>query len=86
MTRGKGITLNSIEYAYKNWFYKDPHELYKYLFTRHIQEFDLTQGQPCFSMNKNMIIKRNIKTDYEEGKKEIYFEYAKKTIYLLKRI
>ena len=83
MIRGKGLTLNSIEHAYKNKFNQDPIELYDYLFNGNTQEFDLTQGQACFSMNKNMTVstlkkfKRKIKTDYEEGKREKYFEYAK---------
>ena len=83
MIGGKGLTLNSIQYAYNQEFEKNPMKLYKYLFEGHTQEFDLTQGQPCFSMNKNMTVstlnhfKRKIKTDYEEGKREKYFEYAK---------
>ena len=57
-------------------------ELYKFLFEGHTQEFDLTQGQPCFSMNKDMTVstlknfKRKIKTQYEEGNREKYFDYA----------
>lgn len=32
MTRGKGLTEQSIKYAYKNEFDNDPMKLYKYLY------------------------------------------------------
>ena len=81
MTRGKGLTEQSIKYAYKNEFDNDPMKLYKYLYEGNQQTFDLTKGQPCFQMNKNMTVstlnefKRRISTPYKEGKREKYFEY-----------
>ncbi len=50
MIRGKGLTQNSIKYAYKE-FGNDPMKLYESLFNGNTQTFDLTKGQPCFSMN-----------------------------------
>ena len=79
--RGKGLTQNSIKYASKS-FNGNYLELYKHIYEGHSQTFDLTQGQPCFSMNKNMtvstneVFKRNIKTTYEEGSREKYFDYS----------
>ena len=79
MIRGKGLTQNSIKYAYKS-FNNDPMKLYESLFNGNSQTFDLTKGQPCFSMNKNMTVstlkkfERKIKTTYEEGKREDYFK------------
>ena len=81
--RGKGITLNSIYHAANSKFKGDLMKLYEYLFNGKSIQFDLTQGQPCFSMNKDMTVStlneffRKIKTNYEEGKREKYFEYSK---------
>ena len=81
MIRGKGLTQNSIKYAAKS-FGGDYMKLYKSLYDGNMQTFDLTQGQPCFSMNKNMtvstneVFKRNIKTMYEEGSRDDYFAYS----------
>lgn len=58
-------------------------KLYEYIFNGHSQIFDLAKGQPCFEMNKNMTVstrkkfERCIKTDYEEGDDNKYFDYAK---------
>lgn len=79
--RGKGLTQNSIKYATKK-FNNNPLSLYKSLYEGNSQTFDLTQGQPCFEMNKNMTVstktkfERKIKTLYEEGEIEKYFEYV----------
>ena len=79
--RGKGLTKNSIKYVTNEKFNGDMMMLYKYIYDGHKQEFDLTKGQPCFHMNKNMtvstieIFTRKIKTNYEEGLREKYFEY-----------
>ena len=57
-------------------------ELYRSIYEGKSQTFDLTQGQPCFAMNKNMTVStvksfsRTIKTTYEEGKRSEYFAYA----------
>ena len=73
--RGKGLTQNSIKYAAKGDYMK----LYQSIFNGNTQSFDLTQGQPCFSMNKNMTVStvksfiRNIKTTYDEGNRDEYF-------------
>ena len=81
MIRGKGITQNSIKYATK-LFNNDTMKLYKYLYEGNSQTFDLTKGQPCFEMNKNMTVstrtkfERKIKTNYEEGIIEKYFDYS----------
>ncbi|MDE7097550.1 MAG: hypothetical protein K2O60_00190, partial [Ruminococcus sp.] len=53
--------------------------LYCSIYDGNSQIFDLTKGQPCFSMNKNMTVStvktftRSIKTNYEEGSREEYF-------------
>lgn len=79
MIRGKGLTQNSIKYAYKS-FNNDPMKLYESIYNGNSQTFDLTKGQPCFSMNKNMTVstlkkfERRIKTTYAEGKRDDYFK------------
>uniref|UniRef100_UPI0025A57141 hypothetical protein n=1 Tax=Bacteroides acidifaciens TaxID=85831 RepID=UPI0025A57141 len=61
-------------------FNNDPMKLYKFIYNGNTQTFDLTKGQPCFSMNKNMTVstlkkfERKIKTTYEEGNIENYFK------------
>ncbi len=81
--RGKGLTLNSIKYLADEEFDGDIMKLYKFLFEGNTLTFDLTSGQPCFKFQKNMTIttlnefKRRIKTNYEKGEIEKYFEYAK---------
>ena len=80
MIRGKGLTQKSIEHAYKSRFHMNPMELYKHLYEGNAYVFDLTRGQPCFFMNKNMTVstlkkfQRKIKTKYAEGKIEEYFK------------
>ena len=80
MIRGKGLTQKSINYAGKS-FDGDVMKLYKYIYDGNTQTFDLTKGQPCFSMNSNMTVstlhkfERKIKTLYEEGIREEYFNY-----------
>ncbi len=75
MFRGKGLTMKSIEHRANG----DIMGLYKSLFDGNEEEFDLTQGQPCFKMNKNMsistlnIFKRRIKTKYQIGNVNEYF-------------
>ena len=76
--RGKGLTQNSIKYAAKGDYMK----LYQSIFNGNTQSFDLTQGQPCFSMNKNMTVstvkqfQRTIKTTYDEGNRDDYFTHT----------
>ena len=54
--------------------------LYEDLFKGNTLTFDLTQGQPCFRMAKDLSVvnieefKRKIKTEYEEGKEDEYFK------------
>ena len=80
--RGKGLTLKSIEYLAKEKFESDYMKLYEAIFNGTTQTFDLTKGQPCFQLNKNMTVstlnefKRRIKTTYEEGDVKLYFDYA----------
>ena len=51
------------------------------MFEGNIETFDLTAGQPCFIMNKDMTVMTNkhfdrtIQTKYEEGDREKYFNY-----------
>lgn len=81
MIRGKGLTEESIKFVYKNEFENDPMRLYNFLYQGNQQTFDLTKGQPCFSMNKKMTVsklnefKRRISTNYNEGLREKYFDY-----------
>jgi hypothetical protein len=71
--RGKGLTQNSIK------AHGDLVRLYEDLFNGLSKSFDLTIGQPCFKMNKNLSVstlnefKRNIKSSYEVGDHETYF-------------
>jgi hypothetical protein len=71
--RGKGLTQNSIK------AHGDLIKLYLDIFNGETKEFDLTIGQPCFKMNKNMSIstlnefKRKIKTNYKIGDPDKYF-------------
>lgn len=79
MVRGKGLTQNSIKYATKK-FNNNPLALYKSMYEGKSQTFDLTKGQPCFEMNKNMTVstktkfERKIKTLYQEGIIDDYFQ------------
>ena len=77
--RGKGLTQNSIKYKFNEEFQGDVMKLYETLFNGNSITFDLTKGQPCFEMNKNMTVstrkkfERCIKTDYAEGDITQYF-------------
>ncbi len=79
MIRGKGLTQASINYAADRWHHGNYMSLYRSIYEGKSQTFDLTKGQPCFSMNKNMTVStvkafsRTIKTTYEEGKRSEYF-------------
>ena len=81
MIRGKGLTTKSITHAAKR-FNNDPMKLYEHLFNNHKVRFDLTFGQPCFEMNKNMSVStrkefmRQIEVKYEEGDVDKYFTYS----------
>ena len=80
MIRGKGLTQKSIEYKAKE--NEGIMNLYKKLYDGEIIEFDLTQGQPAFEFTKTMKMKtkikfnRKVKTTYEAGDREQYFNYA----------
>ena len=82
MMRGKGITQESIKYVIENEFNNNPMALYEHIFNGNTQTFDLTKGKPAFDMKNNMSIttrehfERRIKTNYVEGKREEYFNYA----------
>ena len=82
VVRGKGLTLNSIKYLAKEKFDNNLMKLYETLYNGTTETFDLTKGQPCFQLKKNMSIttlnefKRRIHTNYEEGEIEKYFKYA----------
>ena len=82
VVRGKGLTLKSIKYLAKEQFDNDLMKLYESIYNGSIQTFDLTKGQPCFKMNKNMTIstldsfKRKIKTNYKAGEIDKYFIYS----------
>ena len=73
MIRGKGLTLASIQHAAQSEYNNDYMKLYEAIYNGKAQMFDLTKGQPCFSMNKDMTVStvekfmRKIKTPYEEG-------------------
>ena len=81
MIRGKGITQNSIKHEYQSRFDGNPMSLYKHIFDGHQVTFDLTKGQPCFAMNKNMTVstlekfQRRIKTTYDIGDVTDYFHH-----------
>ena len=79
MIRGKGLTQASIHYAAHQFHHSNFMNLYRSIYEGKSQVFDLTKGQPCFSMNKNMTVStvktftRSIKTNYEEGNRDEYF-------------
>ena len=79
--RGKGVTLKSILYLAEEQFEGDVMKLYEALYNGETKTFDLTKGQLCFQLNKNMTVttlnefKRKIKTTYEEGDVKKYFDY-----------
>ena len=79
MIRGKGLTQASIHYATEYFYNSNSMTLYKSIYDGKTVVFDLTKGQPCFSMNKNMTVStvktftRSIKTNYEEGNRDEYF-------------
>lgn len=84
MVRGKGLTQNSIKYeADKLGGYVN---LYTKLFNGDKVVFDLTNGSPSFTLNKDMTIstnssfKREAKTTYEEGDDFKYFDYANEKV------
>lgn len=58
MIRGKGLTQKSIEHAYQSRFNNNPMLLYKHIYNGYSYTFDLTKGQPMFSMNKNMTVSK----------------------------
>ena len=79
MVRGKGLTQKCIKYeAKKCGGYIN---LYERMFKGEKVTFDLTNGSPSFTLNKDMTIstnnefKREAKTTYEEGDDSKYFEY-----------
>ena len=80
MFRGKGLTTKSILALARESFNNDLMTLYEDLFKGNTLTFDLTQGQPCFRMAKDLSVvnieefKRKIKTEYEEGKEDEYFK------------
>ncbi len=80
MFRGKGLTTKSILALARESFNNDLMALYEDLFKGNTLTFDLTQGQPCFRMAKDLSVvnieefKRKIKTEYEEGKEDEYFK------------
>lgn len=80
MFRGKGLTTKSILALARDSFNNDLMALYEDLFKGNTLTFDLTQGQPCFRMAKDLSVvnieefKRKIKTEYEEGKEDEYFK------------
>jgi len=80
MIRGKGLTQQSIKYAAgRNGGIMN---LYKSLFEGNEETFNLCDGQPSFEMLNNFTIStreafiRKIKTTYEEGLREKYFNYV----------
>ena len=79
MIRGKGLTQNSIKDAANKRFNGDLMKLYKSMYEGNVETFDLTAGQPCFIMNKDMTVMTNkhfdraIQTKYQEGDREKYF-------------
>ena len=81
MVRGKGLTTKSIIHASQR-FNNDIMKLYEHLYNNHSVRFDLTYGQPCFEMNKNMSVStrkdfmRKIEVKYDEGDVDKYFDYA----------
>ena len=54
--RGKGVTLKSILYLAEEQFEGDVMKLYEALYNGETKTFDLTKGQPCFQLNKNMTV------------------------------
>ena len=73
--RGKGLTQQSIKALCK----PSPLDLYTRLYDGEAVTFDLTEGQPCFSMNKDMTVStkkeflRNVKVNLPEGVRDKYF-------------
>lgn len=80
MIRGKGLTKQSIVHAGEQK--GGLMELYKSLYDGNEESFDLTIGQPSFSMNKDFSVStrqafiRKTKTTYDLGKREKYGVYA----------
>ena len=72
--------MYTTEYAADRWHHSNYMELYRSIYEGNNQTFDLTKGQPCFAMNKNMTVStvkafsRTIKTTYEAGKRDEYFK------------
>ena len=81
--RGKGLTQQSIKHNCINdeGIY-DPIEFYTKLYNGEESTFDLTIGQPCFTMNKDLTVstnkefKRKIKCKYDEGNRDEYWNYG----------
>ena len=81
MIRGKGLTTKSIIHAATK-YNNDVMKLYEHLYNKNNIKFDLTYGQPCFDMNKNMSVStrtkfmRTVEVKYDEGEIDKYFSYA----------
>ena len=79
MKRGKGITQQAIDYLAQEK--QGLMNVYKSIFEGNEETFDLTKGQPCFKMLSDFSIftldrfKIKVKTTYEEGLRDKYFEY-----------
>lgn len=54
--RGKGLTQKSIKAKVDEEYDGNPMLLYKALYEGESIEFDLTKGQPCFKMHKNLTV------------------------------
>ena len=77
--RGKGLTQESINATAKR--YGGLENLYLALYNGEEVDFDLADGAPSFTYNKDFTVKSNehfirkVSTPYEEGKLEEYFNY-----------
>ena len=78
VVRGKGLTQESIKAAAKR--YRGIENLYLAMFNGEEVSFDLAEGNPSFTFNKDFTVKSNehfirkVSTPYEEGKLEEYFK------------
>ena len=79
--RGKGLTLNSILALAEEKFGGDVMKVYEAIYNGSQETFDLTKGQPRFSLNKNMtvstldVFKRRISTTYDKADALEYFDF-----------
>ena len=77
--RGKGLTQQSIKHNCMIDNVYDPIAFYTKMYEGSEEVFDLTIGQPCFSMNKDLTVstneefKRRVSCKYEEGVRDKYF-------------